>query len=108
MSTASRPWSPSEGVSRETPRPRPTAARRSLHWTGTAGTGDLRTHTSVPRNGRRRIGSVTKSFVAALVLKLVDEKKIVLDAPVGRHTPRRLIALGTGLPPTSDPGARWA
>lgn len=123
------------------------------HWTGVAGTGDLRTRTPVPRNGRWRIGSVTKTFVAALVLKLADEKKIVLDAPIGRYlpgllprqdeitvrmllnhtggiadyaatfdqtpaglrrlgeityTPRRLIAIGTGLPPTSDPGARWA
>ncbi|MFD0889363.1 serine hydrolase domain-containing protein, partial [Streptosporangium algeriense] len=122
-------------------------------WSGTAGTGDLRTRAPVPRNGRWRIGSVTKTFVAAAVLKLADERKIALDAPIGRYlpgllprqdkitvrmllnhtsgvadyaatfdetpaglrrlaattyTPRRLIGIGTGLPPTSDPGGRWA
>lgn len=122
-------------------------------WTGTAGTGDLRTHAPVPRNGRWRIGSVTKTFVTALILQLADENKIALDAPIGRYlpgllprqdeitirmllnhtsdvadyaatfdstpaglrrlaattyTPRRLIGIGTGLPPTSDPGGRWA
>ncbi|MFI7534016.1 serine hydrolase domain-containing protein [Streptosporangium sp. NPDC049376] len=122
-------------------------------WSGTAGTGDLRTHASVPRDGRWRIGSVTKTFVAALILKLADQNKLALDDPIDRHlpgllphgdrvtvrmllnhtsgvadyaatfeetpaglrrlaattyTPRQLIGIGTGLPPTSDPGVRWA
>ncbi|HYW12222.1 MAG TPA: serine hydrolase domain-containing protein [Longimicrobium sp.] len=35
-----------------------------------------------------RIGSVTKQFTAAAVLRLVDEKRVELDAPVSRYVPR--------------------
>ncbi|GII64702.1 hypothetical protein Skr01_47870 [Sphaerisporangium krabiense] len=121
-------------------------------WMGAAGTGDRRTGGPVPQNGRWRIGSVTKTFVAALVLRLAAENKLALDDPIGRHlpgllprgdqitvrmllnhtsgvadyattfdetpaglrrlattayTPKRLIDIGAGLPPTSAPGERW-
>ncbi|MDP9861144.1 MULTISPECIES: serine hydrolase domain-containing protein [Streptosporangium] len=122
-------------------------------WSGTAGTGDTRTHAPVPPNARWRIGSVTKTYIAALILQLAGENKLALDDPIDRHlpgllphgdqitvrmllnhtsgiadyaatfgntpaglrrlaittyTPRRLIAIGTGLPPTSAPGGAWA
>jgi D-alanyl-D-alanine carboxypeptidase len=35
-----------------------------------------------------RIGSVTKQFTAAAVLRLVDEKRVELDAPISRYVPR--------------------
>jgi CubicO group peptidase (beta-lactamase class C family) len=35
----------------------------------------------IPTNGRVRIGSVTKTFMAVLVLQLVDEGRVDLDAP---------------------------
>jgi D-alanyl-D-alanine carboxypeptidase len=53
------------------------------------------------------IGSVTKTFVAVVVLQLAEEGKIDLDAPVGRYfadapalaplTPRQLLQHTTGL-----------
>ncbi|MEU0027303.1 serine hydrolase domain-containing protein [Streptomyces sp. NPDC006335] len=36
---------------------------------------------------RFRIGSVTKTFTAVVLLQLVDEKKLQLDAPVNRYLP---------------------
>ncbi|MFF7560080.1 serine hydrolase domain-containing protein [Streptomyces pseudovenezuelae] len=36
---------------------------------------------------RFRIGSVTKTFTAVVLLQLVDEKKLNLDAPVNRYLP---------------------
>jgi len=36
---------------------------------------------------RFRIGSVTKTFTAVVLLQLVDEKKLSLDAPVNRYLP---------------------
>lgn len=53
----------------------------------TAGTGDLRTHRPVPRDGQVRIGSNTKTFTAVVVLQLVGEGRIDLDAPVERYLP---------------------
>jgi D-alanyl-D-alanine carboxypeptidase len=35
-----------------------------------------------------RIGSVTKQFTAAAVLRLVDENRVELDAPISRYVPR--------------------
>jgi D-alanyl-D-alanine carboxypeptidase len=53
----------------------------------TAGVGDLRTGAPVPRNGRVRIASNTKMFTATVVLQLVGEGKVDLDAPVERYLP---------------------
>lgn len=41
----------------------------------------------VPHNGTFRIGSVTKPFVSTVVLQLVGEGRLDLDAPVSRHLP---------------------
>jgi D-alanyl-D-alanine carboxypeptidase len=55
--------------------------------TYTAGTGDLRTGAPVPRDGRVRIASNTKTFTATVVLQLVAEGSVELDAPVERYLP---------------------
>ena len=55
--------------------------------TYTAGVGDLATGAPVPRNGRVRIASNTKMFTATVVLQLVGEGRIDLDAPVDRYLP---------------------
>jgi len=52
-----------------------------------SGTGDLATGKPFPRNGSFRPGSVTKTFVATVVLQLVAEGKIRLDAPIERYLP---------------------
>ncbi|MFH9269066.1 serine hydrolase domain-containing protein [Streptomyces sp. NPDC017546] len=55
--------------------------------TYTAGVGDLATGAKVPRDGRVRIGSNTKAFTAVVVLQLVGEGKIDLDASVDTYLP---------------------
>ncbi|MEV6627939.1 serine hydrolase domain-containing protein [Amycolatopsis sp. NPDC051106] len=52
-----------------------------------SGTGDVATGKPLPRNGSFRAGSVTKSFVATVVLQLVAEGRVNLDAPVERYLP---------------------
>jgi D-alanyl-D-alanine carboxypeptidase len=52
-----------------------------------SGTGNITTGKPFPRNGSFRAGSVTKSFVATVVLQLVAEGKVKLDVPVERYLP---------------------
>ncbi|WP_420717422.1 serine hydrolase domain-containing protein [Streptomyces sp. WM6378] len=83
----------------------------------TAGVGDLATGSKVPKDGQVRIGSNTKTFTAVVVLQLVGEGKIGLDASVetylpglvrgegidGRHiTVRQLLQHTSGLPNYTD------
>ncbi|RSM44936.1 hypothetical protein DMA12_15260 [Amycolatopsis balhimycina DSM 5908] len=56
-------------------------------WTGSAGLARLGRPEGVPGEGRFRIGSVTKPFVAAVALMLAAEGELGLDAPVGRYLP---------------------
>ncbi|MFD3541599.1 serine hydrolase domain-containing protein [Streptomyces sp. NPDC058662] len=51
------------------------------------GVADLRTGRKAPVDGRVRAGSNTKTFTAAVVLQLVGEGKVELDAPVERYLP---------------------
>ncbi|MDQ1013692.1 serine hydrolase domain-containing protein [Streptomyces afghaniensis] len=59
------------------------------HGTGTvtSGTADLRTGRPVPDTGYFRIASNTKTFVAAVVLQLVGERKLALDDTVEKWLP---------------------
>ncbi|MFI0975594.1 serine hydrolase domain-containing protein [Streptomyces sp. NPDC021093] len=83
----------------------------------TAGVGDLATGAKVPEDGRVRIGSNTKAFTAVVVLQLVGEGKIALDAKVDtylrglvrgegidgrRITVRQLLQQTSGLPNYSN------
>lgn len=56
-------------------------------WSGTSGMGDLARNTPVSANGLFRIGSITKTFTAVVVLQLAAEHRIGLDQPVGRYLP---------------------
>ncbi|WP_433535179.1 serine hydrolase domain-containing protein [Micromonospora sp. CA-249363] len=53
----------------------------------TAGVGDLQTRRPVPRDGQVRIGSNTKTFTAVVVLQLVGEGRIDLEATVEHYLP---------------------
>ncbi|MFC9976482.1 serine hydrolase domain-containing protein [Spirillospora sp. NPDC127200] len=53
----------------------------------TSGTRDVRTGAPMQRGSRFRIGSLTKPFVATVVLQLAGEGEIELDAPVERYLP---------------------
>ncbi|MFD3722355.1 serine hydrolase domain-containing protein [Streptomyces sp. NPDC058674] len=85
--------------------------------TATAGLGDLGTGAPVPVDGQVRIGSNTKTFVAVVVLQLVAERRMDLDATVDTHLPglvrgegidgrritvRQLLQHTSGLPDYSD------
>lgn len=54
------------------------------------GVADRSTRQSISTDDRFRIGSVTKSFSAVVLLQLADEHKLDLDAPVNRYLPRLL------------------
>lgn len=77
--------------------PGATLEARDKHGTRSivAGVGNLRTREPPLPSGRFRIGSVTKSFTAALVLSLVADGLIHLDAPISRYLP--------GLLPYAEP-----
>jgi D-alanyl-D-alanine carboxypeptidase len=54
---------------------------------GTSGVANVQTREPVPVNGRYRIASTTKTFVATVVLQLVGEGKLSLDDKVEEHLP---------------------
>ncbi|MBF6470377.1 beta-lactamase family protein [Nocardia abscessus] len=56
-------------------------------WVGSAGVSKLGETTQPPIAGHVRIGSNTKTFTATLVLQLVAEGRIALDAPVADYLP---------------------
>jgi D-alanyl-D-alanine carboxypeptidase len=56
-------------------------------WVGSAGVRKLGETAKPPANGRFWVGSVTKNFVATLVLQLVARGKVGLDSPVAGHLP---------------------
>ncbi|MBX9243296.1 beta-lactamase family protein [Actinotalea ferrariae] len=53
----------------------------------TAGVGNIDTGRRVPADGQVRIGSNTKTFTATVVLQLVDEGLVDLDAPIETYLP---------------------
>lgn len=57
-------------------------------WRGAAGVADVDTGRPVTPDLRHRVGSITKTFTAAAVLRLVDEGAITLDTPIGHYLPR--------------------
>ncbi|MFI7465070.1 serine hydrolase domain-containing protein [Nonomuraea sp. NPDC049646] len=56
-------------------------------WVGTAGVRELGSPDKPPADGRFRVGSSTKTFVATVVLQLVAEGRIGLDGPVNGYLP---------------------
>ncbi|MFG3437727.1 serine hydrolase domain-containing protein [Nonomuraea sp. NPDC047897] len=56
-------------------------------WVGSAGVRELGQSAKPPTNGHVRIGSNTKTFTATVVLQLVAEGKIELDAPADDYLP---------------------
>ncbi|MFC5829720.1 serine hydrolase domain-containing protein [Nonomuraea insulae] len=59
-------------------------------WTAAAGYRDMTSRRPADARGHFRIGSVTKSFVATVVLQLADEGKLSLDDQVAEHLPGAL------------------
>ncbi|MFC5185777.1 serine hydrolase domain-containing protein [Actinomadura harenae] len=86
-------------------------------WSAASGTADLATGRPMPTGERTRIGSVTKSFTATVVLQLAAEHRLSLDDTVDRWLPglvrtprydgrritiRSLLQHTSGLPDHSD------
>ncbi|HEX6359444.1 serine hydrolase domain-containing protein, partial [Actinophytocola sp.] len=57
-------------------------------WVGSAGVGRLGGSSKPPTNGRFRVGSVTKTITATVVLQLVAEGRVGLDAPAVNYLPQ--------------------
>ncbi|BCJ66144.1 serine hydrolase domain-containing protein [Polymorphospora rubra] len=65
-------------------------------WHGSSGSAELRGTLPVDAGGWFRIGSVTKTFTATVILQLVGERRIRLDDPVERWLPG-LVPDGDGI-----------
>jgi len=57
-------------------------------WRGASGVCDLNTGSPVTPEMTHRVGSISKTFVAAAVLQLVESGEIGLDMPIGHYLPR--------------------
>jgi D-alanyl-D-alanine carboxypeptidase len=82
------------------------AAAPGVPWEKAAGIADLSTGAAMRAEHRFRIASVTKLFVAAVVLQLVDEGALALDDEVGlvagNVTVRQLLNHTSGLPHAAE------
>ncbi|MFI6985635.1 serine hydrolase domain-containing protein [Embleya sp. NPDC050154] len=56
-------------------------------WKATSGVGNLRTGAPRGRNDRFRIGNITDTFVATVLLQMEAERRLALDDAVERHLP---------------------
>ncbi|MGW1075979.1 serine hydrolase domain-containing protein [Streptomyces sp. NPDC002537] len=72
-------------------------ANGSTTWQGTSGVSDLATRAPVRGDGMFRAGSVTKPFVATVLLQLAAEGRLRLDDPIERHLPATVTVPGAGL-----------
>jgi D-alanyl-D-alanine carboxypeptidase len=63
------------------------ARDRRTQWTVTGGTGEVGVDDPIRPWDRVRVASNTKMFVATVVLQLVGEHRIALDAPIERYLP---------------------
>jgi D-alanyl-D-alanine carboxypeptidase len=76
-------------------------------WTTGLGIGNLATREPMQVNNFMRIGSITKTFTATVILQLVDQGKLRLDDPVSKYQPevpngahitiRELLNMSSGL-----------
>jgi D-alanyl-D-alanine carboxypeptidase len=57
-------------------------------WTTALGLGNLATREPMRVDNYMRIGSITKTFTATVILQLVDQHKLRLDDPVGTYQPQ--------------------
>lgn len=57
------------------------------NWIGSSGRSEFDPDRAVDPDGWFRVGSVTKTFTAVVVLQLVGEGKLRLDEPVGKWVP---------------------
>ncbi|MET8998741.1 serine hydrolase domain-containing protein [Amycolatopsis sp. NPDC004169] len=94
------------------------AADPAGRWRGRAGVGDVVTGAKPDTGGRFRVGSVSKTFTATLVLKLAAQGRLGLDEPIAEYLPgllpypepitvRQLLQHTSGLPRDLAPPYTW-
>src|SRR5438105_2877797 len=76
-------------------------------WVRAQGLADLETGAALEQSDRVRIGSITKTFVATLILQLADARMLSLDDPLESYVPgvrngerirvRHLLAMTSGV-----------
>ncbi len=86
-------------------------------WTGSVGEADARSHRPVTERTLFATGSITKTFVAALMLKLAEDHVLDLDDPLSRWVPefpdsrkitlRQLLNHTSGTSDFADQSAFW-
>jgi D-alanyl-D-alanine carboxypeptidase len=64
-----------------------------LSWLGAAGFASLSSRTSLDPRATFRIASVTKTFTAAAMLRLVEDGRVGLDDPIAQHLKPSTVAL---------------
>jgi D-alanyl-D-alanine carboxypeptidase len=64
-----------------------------LEWDGAAGTADPAIGTDMSPDNPVRIASNTKTYVAAAILRLVEDGKLDLDSPIADHIPADYVEL---------------
>ena len=63
------------------------APNLNLHWTGTTGFDSKEREDSIRAEQPFRIASITKTFVAAAMLRLVEQGRLDLEAPISQLLP---------------------
>jgi CubicO group peptidase (beta-lactamase class C family) len=103
---------------RESPAPSATIALfrgDELLWSESVGLADVESGREATPDTQYAIASITKTFVARVILTLRDEGRLALDDPLGRHLPeadregvtiRRLLAHASGIQ-RETPGDVW-
>ena len=64
-----------------------------LTWTGAAGHDALGSNDSLDSRAGFRVASVTKTFTAAAILRLVEDGRVGIDDPISRHVAPASLAL---------------
>ncbi|MFQ6396446.1 serine hydrolase domain-containing protein [Nocardia sp. KC 131] len=59
-------------------------------WRGASGVADITTGSPIRHDMLQRVGSITKTFVAAAIMQQVEQGRIGLDAPIGDYLPQRV------------------
>ena len=81
---AAHPSYPGVALSLRSPR---------LHWVGAAGHDALESKQPLDPRAGFRVASVTKTFTAASILRLVEEGRVGIDDPISKHLSPDTIAL---------------
>ena len=61
-----------------------------LEWTGAAGVADRESRIPIRPDPPARLASTTKTYVAAAILRLAEQQKLMIDDPIDRHLSKAL------------------